>query len=714
MAPILPGTRSRVARRIVGLFVFCALVPVTALAILTYRRVATALEGQAHARLGDETKASGLILVDRVTGIAAELESIANAVAPDGAASPHRGPVPKTRFRALALERADGSTESLIGEAGVLPALDAKQRARLEQGQTALLATSGPAGGRLYFVHLLRGANGTSMRLWGLAENDAVWGLTPDRIPAPPGMGFCLLTSVGESLSCPEAIRRRLDPAGLGPNGGTLGWQEQGTQFLTGYRRVFLGHDFGASPWIVALTLPESAVLAPLASFGRSFFLVVALALAVVFGLGQIHIRRSMNPLEQLTVATQRVAAGDFSHTALVASGDEFETLAISFNQMARDLQGQFTTLAKLHEIDRAALAVPTADAISAAVFAAAPVVVRSDCVTLAIAEPDDPTSWSITTRCHHSHGERRVRARPSQEELAELRDHAAGLRIPAGRPAPSYLGEACEPETGERVVLPLLTTRGVFGVLAFEHAAQLGGSAIGRARQLADQVTLAFSNAWHVGELEQLSWGALTALARTIDAVSPWTAGHSERVTHAALEIGRQLDLGADALHLIHRGGLLHDIGKIAVPAALLDKPGPLTPDEMEIVRSHPSVGARILAPIRAFREAIPLVLHHHEMLDGSGYPDGLRADEIPLVVRILTVADIYDALVSDRPYRSGWSSERALAFLEGGAGTKFDERVTTALGAALSNGWSPGQRSGGTEPVAQPIPAVAEGAVQ
>ncbi|MBP6669124.1 MAG: HD-GYP domain-containing protein, partial [Gemmatimonadales bacterium] len=201
----------------------------------------------------------------------------------------------------------------------------------------------------------------------------------------------------------------------------------------------------------------------------------------------------------------------------------------------------------------------------------------------------------------------------------------------------------------------------------------------------------VAIANTQLIEQLDAMNWGSLTALARTIDAVSPWTAGHSERVTLGAIEIGRRIGLGHDDLDLLHRGGLLHDIGKVGVPAGILDKPGKLTDEEYEQIKQHPAIGARILAPIGAVRRALPLVLHHHELLDGSGYPHGLSGDQIPLLVRILTVADVFDALVSDRPYRPAWPVERAIAHLREGAGVKFDPRIVEALAAATATGWRP-----------------------
>lgn len=180
---------------------------------------------------------------------------------------------------------------------------------------------------------------------------------------------------------------------------------------------------------------------------------------------------------------------------------------------------------------------------------------------------------------------------------------------------------------------------------------------------------------------LDQLSQGALTALARAIDAKSEWTAGHSERVTQLALKLGRVLGLGEEALENLYRGGLLHDIGKIGTPAQLLDKNGPLTAQEGGVVRAHPRIGARILEPIDAFADILPIVKHHHERFDGSGYPDGLAGEAIDLGARIMAVADVYDALHSARPYRAGMDPEHVLRIIRKDAGSHFDPRVVEAL---------------------------------
>jgi putative nucleotidyltransferase with HDIG domain len=193
-------------------------------------------------------------------------------------------------------------------------------------------------------------------------------------------------------------------------------------------------------------------------------------------------------------------------------------------------------------------------------------------------------------------------------------------------------------------------------------------------------------SNAQLITRLSDLTYGALAALARAVDASSPWTAGHSERVTAFSMRMASRLPLSGDQMDALLRGGLLHDIGKIGISPLILDKPGSLTPEEQRRIREHPELGARILAPLAPFADAIPVVRHHHEWWNGAGYPDGLRGEEIPFLARLLTAADVYDALVSSRPYRVGWPQPQAIEEIERGAGTQFDPAMVELFMAVLA----------------------------
>jgi putative two-component system response regulator len=161
--------------------------------------------------------------------------------------------------------------------------------------------------------------------------------------------------------------------------------------------------------------------------------------------------------------------------------------------------------------------------------------------------------------------------------------------------------------------------------------------------------------------ELERAE-SVLLTLARIIEGRDPNTHGHCERISSLSMRLGKSLGLKPDQISALKLAGVVHDIGKISIPDAVLLKPGPLSSEEWRLMREHPSVGERICAPLRSFRPVLPIIRHHHEKRDGSGYPDGLRGDDIPITARILQVVDIYDALRSVRPYKCAMSTADAI----------------------------------------------------
>lgn len=152
-----------------------------------------------------------------------------------------------------------------------------------------------------------------------------------------------------------------------------------------------------------------------------------------------------------------------------------------------------------------------------------------------------------------------------------------------------------------------------------------------------------------------------LFSLALGIESKDPYTGGHCDRLSKYSVALGERLGLPEEQLVALRRAGVVHDIGKLAVPEWILLKPGPLTPEERQVMQQHPAAGERICAPLRSFRHVLPIIRHHHERMDGSGYPDGLRGDKIPLTARILQTVDVYDALATDRPYRKALASHEA-----------------------------------------------------
>jgi putative two-component system response regulator len=154
-----------------------------------------------------------------------------------------------------------------------------------------------------------------------------------------------------------------------------------------------------------------------------------------------------------------------------------------------------------------------------------------------------------------------------------------------------------------------------------------------------------------------------LFSLATSIEAKDPYTEGHCERLSESSVVLADRVGLPEELRVALRRGGIVHDVGKVAVPEHILLKPGPLTDAEWKIMKLHPVVGEKICLPLKSFRLVVPIIRHHHEKLDGSGYPDGLKGDEIPITAKILQAVDIYDALTTDRPYRKAMPPEEAIA---------------------------------------------------
>ena len=203
----------------------------------------------------------------------------------------------------------------------------------------------------------------------------------------------------------------------------------------------------------------------------------------------------------------------------------------------------------------------------------------------------------------------------------------------------------------------------------------------ISNAERLTAQMSIALENARLYEDIKDLFLSTVRALAHAIDAKSPWTSGHSERVTKYAVMLGKETGLPESELEKLELAGLLHDIGKIGTFDVVLDKPEKLNKEEFELVKKHPGKGVAILEPIKQLRDILPAINHHHEKLDGSGYPDGLKGDEIPLLAKILCITDSYDSMTADRPYRPAPGKEYAISELKRCAGTQFDPELAKAF---------------------------------
>jgi HD-GYP domain-containing protein (c-di-GMP phosphodiesterase class II) len=247
-----------------------------------------------------------------------------------------------------------------------------------------------------------------------------------------------------------------------------------------------------------------------------------------------------------------------------------------------------------------------------------------------------------------------------------------------------SGVDERTEFETRSIICVPVKVKEKVIGVL--EAVNKKRGEKFDRGDlslfvSLADQVAIALDNAHLYQELEQMFFQTAESLADAIEKRDPYTGGHTQRVTSYSLAIGRHLQLESTAKRCLKIAAVLHDIGKIGIEDHILRKPEPLSKEEYNTIKLHAKMGAEILEHIQQLGDIVPGVKYHHEQMNGSGYPDGLKGEEMPMIAKIVAVADTYDAMTTDRPYRKALTKERAIGELKRCSGIQFDKEVVDAF---------------------------------
>ena len=534
--------RTKIGLRIVKLFLLCALLPTAALSVVSYLQVRSQVLFQSTELMESGATNAQMGALERLQSVESELILLASSPgvvrALGGTGDGSGGTESLRRLSALTLATSD-ATIPIIGDLTDTPELPSETLANLDRGESALAVVAGAGSRPDILIARAPGEAGTGAGvLWGRIVSDSLWataqvyavGIATTEIDFQDDKGYCVVDEVGRPLDCAGALLTWFSggiPEDVDLTGdalhGALSWTADGTAYLGHYRHLFL-KGFNIADWTIVLGGDERSMLQDLAEFRGTLIGFIVLAVMLVLLFSAIGIRASMEPLAKLREGTRRLAAKDFGARVRISSGDEFEELAGSFNNMA------------------------------------------------------------------------------------------------------------------ERV-----------GTL--------------------------------VNELQDFSWSTITTLARTIDAKSPWTAGHSERVSQMSVAIAGVMGLPEVELERLFRGGLLHDIGKIGVPASIIDKKGRLTEEEMALMRSHVTIGARILEPLTALEDVLPIVLYHHERWDGKGYEAGLAGTDIPKLARILCVADTYDAMRSDRPYRTGRSPDETLEEIAMCSGSQFDPDVVEAF---------------------------------
>ncbi len=674
--------RGTVAKRILVLFLVCALLPVGSLAVLSLREMSGKLKEQAERQLRHDAKNVNMGILQGLFSVQTELKALVSATGPRGNA----GPVPADRhFRGLTLFRERSGPETIFGTTCPRPPRTEGLFGHLSSGEAAIFVREVP--GKPSHVYMAVSVPRTRQdRGFAVGEIDPQYLKEMVKELSPANGAVTVLDSTGAPLyssrPLPPGIARRVRDDLRKRHAGRFEWKGRDGAILFGYRSIYLGPAYHSGDWTVVVSRSKASAFAPMRAFTRMFLLIVALTLLVVSLLSIVQIRRNLVPLARLREGTRRIGEGDFTGWIEVKSGDEFEELARSFNAMTARLGKEFHALNETGRIVRTVLTGLEREKIIDTILSNLPSVVPCAAVFLSLmGSGDDGTAQTFAagSGTGDSADSRRHPAVITPEEMRKLESTEESLIVEAGREFRGLLSPPATDGMIRFVLLPLVHKGNLAGVLilGYEKGSREATEDLVRARQIADEVAVALANAGLIEELARVTWGTMTALARAVDAKSSWTAGHSERVTELSLMLGGEMGLSTHELDVLHRGGLLHDIGKIGVPGRILDKPGKLTPEEFDVIREHPGKGGRILEPIPAFREVLPLVIQHHEAFDGTGYPRGISGEAISLGARILAVADVYDALVSPRPYRSAWAENDVRAYIEENAGRKFDPAV-------------------------------------
>ena len=462
---------------------------------------------------------------------------------------------------------------------------------------------------------------------------------------------------------------------------GTFPWHEGKSEYLASHRTLTLKAEFGEADWAVVLSEPTALLNGLLAPFVYILLGVGGLSLLLFASLCRSVLRRTVGSIETFRIGTRLVAEGQFHHRVQVEGDDEFAQLAESFNTRSERLGQRVASLTTLDELQRTILKAPGHACIVEAMLNHLPRLI--DCASYGVLIPAARTGavqvWVRHADGTIAHQNRRFLPYELEELGADVDCHEVLLRDSV----PAALAPLAAQQVERVVLLPVHHDGRLSSIIAIgcERGTSLTVALVEQIRKLAQRMTIGIANARRVSELEHLNWGTLVALARTVDAKTPWTMGHAERVMELSGRMGRHLGLGDEDLRSLRRGALLHDIGMARAPQSVVEKAGSLADEEIRELRDHVRLGVRILEPLPEFSDVLPIVLEHHERIDGSGYPAGLVGEAVCVGARIVAVADTFDAMRCNRPHRNWRPEERVLQYLREESGHAFDPLAVAAL---------------------------------
>lgn len=470
-----------------------------------------------------------------------------------------------------------------------------------------------------------------------------------------------------------------------------------------------------------AVTMPMDDEIRTQSIIRQTIFLSASLLLVLIILLGFLIARGIAGPLRRLSVNAKMVARGDLTpRAAYLGTKDEVGELSLSFNKMTESLERYTANLRKrllelsvLYETGVSTRNVYDLDDLLDLVVQNAAKAVNADTGSLLLASEDNsllylsaaynmPASLVGTVNIESRTGKiARIGKKRGEPDLSpSLRQIAvAASSFSQGRSLlftradrdESVMKMLAETKCSSIISVPLKTRDGVLGIVNLGRAESKPAFADEDRNFLvtmASQAAAYIENRKLIENLRESYIATVRALAEAIDAKDHYTRGHSTRVARYAVAIARELKLKDEDVEGIETAAYLHDVGKIGISDQILMKPSKLSLEEMETVRNHPTIGAKILSPINFPWEIVPIVFQHHERYSGGGYPNKLSYDDIHIGARILIVADSYEAMTSERPYRAALSQPAAIEELRRGSGTQFDPMVVETFVKVLERG--------------------------
>lgn len=407
-------------------------------------------------------------------------------------------------------------------------------------------------------------------------------------------------------------------------------------------------------------------------------------------------------PLQRLTTAAEQIAEGNLSVTFECHGTEEMERLTHAFDSIREsmansygaiqeyidDLRGRVEELKLLTDIDTAILSGQKIDSIFNLITTRICELMGGDYSCIALLGNDTRIEVRSLYGFNPDESRHLIRGIRGKTASFNLCPSIASGEILMGNIKDAHIsgdmqGIFAQLNVQSMIAVPLSIDGKSIGsiVVWFKNQQEFSDMMINRFTLFADQISVAIKSARLVDGMRNLTIEVMTALANAIDARDSYTANHSSRVSKFAVALAQQLGVSQQEVVTIEYAGLLHDIGKIGIDERILNKPGALTEQEMEIMKNHAAMSADIVRPIEFLKDVVPIVGYHHEWFNGGGYPEGLAGDAIPYGARILAVADALEAMTSSRPYREEMPLAHGAERLKCGSGTQFDPKIVDAM---------------------------------